>query len=112
MPGRCYGRSKLMKENTMEETVVKKTNTEETGPAIAGGKFLSFFLGKEEYAIEILKVQEIIWKAPAGRYKGHGKNGAGINAARPVHHKNGNGASKRVEAHELIPFEDDDFGDF
>lgn len=27
---------------------------------IEGGKFLTFFLGKEEYAIEILKVQEII----------------------------------------------------
>lgn len=27
---------------------------------VEGGKFLSFFLGDEEYAIEILKVQEII----------------------------------------------------
>jgi purine-binding chemotaxis protein CheW len=27
---------------------------------VEGGKFLTFFLGKEEYAIEILKVQEII----------------------------------------------------
>jgi purine-binding chemotaxis protein CheW len=30
----------------------------------AGGKFLSFFLGKEEYAFEILKVQEIIGLMP------------------------------------------------
>ena len=29
-----------------------------------GGKFLSFFLGNEEYAIEILKVQEIIGILP------------------------------------------------
>lgn len=29
-----------------------------------GGKFLSFFLGEEEYAIEILKVQEIIGLLP------------------------------------------------
>ncbi len=28
--------------------------------SVEGGKFLSFFLGEEEYAIEILKVQEII----------------------------------------------------
>ncbi len=27
---------------------------------VDGGKFLTFFLGEEEYAIEILKVQEII----------------------------------------------------
>lgn len=31
---------------------------------IEGGKFLSFFLGKEEYAIEILRVQEIIGMMP------------------------------------------------
>ena len=30
----------------------------------AGGKYLSFFLGEEEYAIEILKVQEIIGLMP------------------------------------------------
>lgn len=36
----------------------------ETMPAVEGGKFLSFFLGKEEYAIEILKVQEIIGLMP------------------------------------------------
>ncbi len=34
------------------------------GPDIAGGKFLTFFLGSEEYAIEILKVQEIIGLMP------------------------------------------------
>jgi purine-binding chemotaxis protein CheW len=33
-------------------------------PIVEGGKFLSFFLGKEEYAIEILKVQEIIGLMP------------------------------------------------
>jgi len=55
---------------------------------------------------------------PAGRFNGngtngHGKNGYGKKAARPLHHKNGNGTSKRVEAHELIPFDsDDDFSDF
>lgn len=32
--------------------------------AVEGGKFLSFFLGSEEYAIEILKVQEIIGLMP------------------------------------------------
>ena len=31
---------------------------------VEGGKFLSFFLGEEEYAIEILKVQEIIGLLP------------------------------------------------
>lgn len=31
---------------------------------LEGGKFLSFFLGKEEYALEILKVQEIIGLLP------------------------------------------------
>lgn len=31
---------------------------------VEGGKFLSFFLGNEEYAIEILKVQEIIGLLP------------------------------------------------
>ncbi len=48
----------------MEETLVKEKEAEETGHIIAGGKFLSFFLGKEEYAIEILKVQEIIGLMP------------------------------------------------
>lgn len=31
---------------------------------VEGGKFLSFFLGEEEYAIEILKVQEIMGLMP------------------------------------------------
>lgn len=50
----------------MEQTVaeVKNSKTEETEQVIEGGKFLSFFLGKEEYAIEILKVQEIIGLMP------------------------------------------------
>ena len=34
------------------------------GKKLEGGKFLTFFLGKEEYAIEILKVQEIIGLMP------------------------------------------------
>ena len=37
---------------------------EEQQALVEGGKFLSFFLGKEEYAIEILKVQEIIGLLP------------------------------------------------
>lgn len=48
----------------MEETLVKQNEVTETGHNIAEGKFLSFFLGKEEYAIEILKVQEIIGLMP------------------------------------------------
>lgn len=46
----------------MEETkIIEKT---ENGHGLIGGKFLSFFLGNEEYAIEILKVQEIIGLMP------------------------------------------------
>lgn len=48
----------------MEETLVKENEAPETSHLIAGGKFLSFFLGEEEYAIEILKVQEIIGLMP------------------------------------------------
>lgn len=44
----------------MEEALVKEKTVEESDHIVQGGKFLSFFLGKEEYAIEILKVQEII----------------------------------------------------
>lgn len=33
---------------------------EEMEKTVEGGKFLTFYLGEEEYAIEILKVQEII----------------------------------------------------
>ncbi len=48
----------------MEQTETKSTvDTQET-TVVEGGKFLSFFLGKEEYAIEILKVQEIIGLMP------------------------------------------------
>jgi purine-binding chemotaxis protein CheW len=43
----------------MSETVTKQVE-QQGGPDIDGGKFLTFFLGEEEYAIEILKVQEII----------------------------------------------------
>lgn len=41
----------------MEESELTKTD-------IGGGKFLSFFLGEEEYALDILKVQEIIGLMP------------------------------------------------
>ncbi|GAA5522474.1 chemotaxis protein CheW [Aliifodinibius salicampi] len=43
----------------MSETATKQIE-QQGGPDIEGGKFLTFFLGDEEYAIEILKVQEII----------------------------------------------------
>ncbi len=43
------------------ETVKDKT---EVSSAKKGGKFLTFFLEKEEYGIEILKVQEIIGVMP------------------------------------------------
>lgn len=48
----------------MEQTDVKEPVAEEVHQIVEGGKFLSFFLGKEEYAIEILKVQEIIGFMP------------------------------------------------
>jgi purine-binding chemotaxis protein CheW len=48
----------------MEEQVVEQELTHSNGVAVKGGKFLSFFLGNEEYAIEILKVQEIIGLLP------------------------------------------------
>ncbi len=48
----------------MEEANVKESKAEKSEHEIAGGKFLSFFLGKEEYAIEILQVQEIIGLMP------------------------------------------------
>ena len=40
------------------------SNTVNVKQDVEGGKFLSFFLGKEEYAIEILRVQEIIGLLP------------------------------------------------
>lgn len=48
----------------MEQTEVVEKQSKETVHVVEGGKFLSFFLGKEEYAIEILKVQEIIGLMP------------------------------------------------
>lgn len=48
----------------MENTEEKSAAAEEQVQPVEGGKFLSFFLGKEEYAIEILKVQEIIGLMP------------------------------------------------
>lgn len=46
----------------MEEELIKEVS--EPGQIMSGGKFLSFFLGAEEYAIEILKVKEIIGLIP------------------------------------------------
>ena len=48
-----------MKQDTERTTMVEEVITN-----LTGGKYLSFFLGKEEYAIEILKVQEIIGLMP------------------------------------------------
>lgn len=48
----------------MEKTAVEERNSGDENYVMDGGKFLSFFLGKEEYAIEILKVQEIIGLMP------------------------------------------------
>lgn len=48
----------------MEAAVIQEKGAETLNDHMAGGKFLSFFLGKEEYAIEILKVQEIIGLMP------------------------------------------------
>jgi purine-binding chemotaxis protein CheW len=44
----------------MSETAIPKEADKQSEVEIEGGKFLTFFLGDEEYAIEILKVQEII----------------------------------------------------
>lgn len=44
----------------MSNTAIEESDQQKTGSEIEGGKFLTFFLGNEEYAIEILKVQEII----------------------------------------------------
>lgn len=48
----------------METATVEAKGTETLNEHMKGGKFLSFFLGEEEYAIEILKVQEIIGLMP------------------------------------------------
>ena len=48
----------------MKEEKDTTTTTEEVRSTLSGGKYLSFFLGREEYAIEILKVQEIIGLMP------------------------------------------------
>lgn len=44
----------------MSETATEQVQEVNKSVNIEGGKFLTFFLGQEEYAIEILKVQEII----------------------------------------------------
>lgn len=43
---------------------MQEVGAEEVRQELEGGKFLSFFLGDEEYAIAILKVQEIIGLMP------------------------------------------------
>ena len=48
----------------MEKIIVDNQETKTIESIVDGGKFLSFFLGNEEYAIEILKVQEIIGLLP------------------------------------------------
>lgn len=48
----------------MEKIIVDNHETKTIESIVDGGKFLSFFLGNEEYAIEILKVQEIIGLLP------------------------------------------------
>ena len=48
----------------MAEVMVEERINNATDTVVDGGKFLSFFLGAEEYAIEILKVQEIIGLLP------------------------------------------------
>ncbi len=48
----------------MDEQMVEEQVANTSEPVVEGGKFLSFFLGNEEYAIEILKVQEIIGLLP------------------------------------------------
>jgi len=48
----------------MEEQLVEEQVMQGNDSQVEGGKFLSFFLGNEEYAIEILKVQEIIGLLP------------------------------------------------
>jgi purine-binding chemotaxis protein CheW len=55
----CIQRNDHKKTSIMSDTAADQLE-QTTGPKIAGGKFLTFFLGSEEYAIEILKVQEII----------------------------------------------------
>ncbi|MBO6793847.1 MAG: purine-binding chemotaxis protein CheW [Balneolaceae bacterium] len=54
----------VLNREMMEEQIAEQELTHSNGVAVKGGKFLSFFLGNEEYAIEILKVQEIIGLLP------------------------------------------------
>lgn len=46
----------------MEATLQSNSTDEDT--VLRGGKFLTFYLGDEEYALEVLKVQEIIGLMP------------------------------------------------
>ncbi|MBI5376434.1 MAG: chemotaxis protein CheW [Candidatus Schekmanbacteria bacterium] len=48
----------------MGDSLTEHKSAVETNHPDKGGKFLTFFLGKEEYGIEILKVHEIIGMMP------------------------------------------------
>lgn len=52
------------KSEIMENTLIKFNERVTRVEMVQEGKFLSFFLGEEEYAIEILKVREIIGLMP------------------------------------------------
>ena len=45
---------------TMKTEATLQGNPADVSEVLKGGKFLTFYLGEEEYALEILKVQEII----------------------------------------------------
>jgi purine-binding chemotaxis protein CheW len=45
---------------TMKTEATLQGNPADAAQVLKGGKFLTFYLGEEEYALEILKVQEII----------------------------------------------------
>ena len=51
-------------ENTVMNAEQAETEVSEKAANCAGGKFLAFFLGDEEYGLEILKVYEIIGMLP------------------------------------------------
>lgn len=54
-----------MSESTMNEGTIGQTVSPDSDVTVhRGGKFLTFFFDDEEYAIEILKVQEIIGVMP------------------------------------------------
>lgn len=56
----AIGASIKLNKTVMKESAVQKAGQDLVCPRVEEGKFLSFFLGDEEYAISIRKVQEII----------------------------------------------------